>query len=337
MRQGRAAEAEADLTRLLNDEADLAPKARADLLASRALARLSVGRIAEAEADAEEALRLDSSPSHERIRARVALGAGRPIDDRLLRPDAIGDWPVGGPSLVADLHAAIDRLRPATTDPAGPTAVAALRARAAMFSALGEDAAAVSEADRAVDRVPSVVSYALRAEVRLRAGDRSGALSDAERGLACDRDAPSLLALRGRLAIAAGHPDEALRWLNRAVFFGGAGVVHAWRARALMDLDHPEQAVEAWSAALANDPDDASAYLGRARSLRQLGLWENALADLERAVERVPDGSSIFTQSTLEYFACLPARVDRLPRVVGLAMRVRLGLSRAADGFIGRF
>ena len=219
MRQGRAAEAEADLTRLLNDEADLAPKARADLLASRALARLSVGRIAEAEADAEEALRLDSSPSHERIRARVALGAGRPIDDRLLRPDAIGDWPVGGPSLVADLHAAIDRLRPATTDPAGPTAVAALRARAAMFSALGEDAAAVSEADRAVDRVPSVVSYALRAEVRLRAGDRSGALSDAERGLACDRDAPSLLALRGRLAIAAGHPDEALRWLNPGCLF----------------------------------------------------------------------------------------------------------------------
>ena len=43
MRQGRAAEAEADLTRLLNDEADLAPKARADWLASRALARLSAG------------------------------------------------------------------------------------------------------------------------------------------------------------------------------------------------------------------------------------------------------------------------------------------------------
>ena len=89
-----------------------------------------------------------------------------------------------------------------------------------------------------------------------------------------------------------------------------------------MDLDHPEEAVEAWSAALANDPEDASAYLGRARCLRQLGLWENALADLERAAERVPDGSSIFTQATLEYFACLPARPDRLPRVVGLAMRV---------------
>ncbi len=218
MRQGQAAEAEADLTRLLSEGPDLTPKTRADWLASRALARLALGRAADADADAEEALRLDLSPSRVKIRARVALGAGHPIDDRLLHPDAIDDWPVGGPALVADLRAAIDRLRPAATDSPGPTAAAALRARAAMLSALAEHAAAVSEADRAVDRAPSVVSFALRAEIRLRAGDRSGAQSDVERGLACDRDDPKLLALRGRIALEAGNPDEALRWLNRALF-----------------------------------------------------------------------------------------------------------------------
>ncbi len=218
MRRGQAAEAEADFTRLLSQAANLTPKTRSDWLASRALARLAQGRAAEADADAEEALRLDLSPSHARIWARVALVAGRPIDDRLLHPDAIDDWPVGGPTLVADLRAAIDRLRSATTDPAGPTAAAALRASAAMLSALGENADAASEADRAVDREASVVSYALRAEVRLRAGDRSGAQADVERGLACDRDDPSLLSLRGRMAIEAGHPDEALHWLDRASF-----------------------------------------------------------------------------------------------------------------------
>jgi serine/threonine protein kinase/predicted Zn-dependent protease len=336
MRQGRAAEAEADLTRLLSEGPHLIPKTRADWLASRALARLALGRAAEAEADAKEALRLDLSPIRARIRARVALGAGRPIDDRLLHPDAIDEWPVGGPAIVADLRTAIDRLRPATSDPSGTTAAAALRARAAMLSALGEDAAAVSEADRAVDRAPSVMSYALRAEVRLRAGDRSGALSDVERGLACNRDDPSLLVLRGRLASAAGNPDEALRWLNRALFQGAAGAAHAWRARVLMDLHHTEEAVEAWSAALAFDPEDAHAYLGRARSLRRLGLWENALADLERAVERVPDGSTVFAQATLEYLACLPARADRLPRVVGLALRLLVGRSLAAEGSVDR-
>jgi tetratricopeptide (TPR) repeat protein len=102
------------------------------------------------------------------------------------------------------------------------------------------------------------------------------------------------------------------------------GPAHAWRARALVALDRPEAAVEAWSAALANDPEDADAYLGRARSLRRLGLWENALADLERAAERAPDGSSLLARVTLDYLACLPARPDRLPRVAGLARRLLL-------------
>lgn len=103
-----------------------------------------------------------------------------------------------------------------------------------------------------------------------------------------------------------------------------------------MELHHNEEAVEAWLTALAYDPEDANDYLGRARSFRHLGLWENALADLERAVERVPDGSTIFAQVTLEYLACLPARADRLPRVVGLAVRLLLGRSLAAEGSVDR-
>ena len=73
MRQGQAAEAEADLTKLVNEGPDASSKARADWLASRALARLAVGRAIEAEADADEAMRLDRSPSHARIRNRVGL------------------------------------------------------------------------------------------------------------------------------------------------------------------------------------------------------------------------------------------------------------------------
>src|SRR5207247_9639937 len=129
----------------------------------------------------------------------------------------------------------------------------------------------------------------------------------------------------GRLAIEAGNADASLRWLDQAGCHGAAGPAHGWRARALMDLDHPEEAVKAWSAVLANDHEDALAYLGRARSMRQLGLWENALADLERAAERTPDGSAIFAQATLEYLACLPACPDRLPRIVGLALRFLIG------------
>jgi tetratricopeptide (TPR) repeat protein len=317
MRQGRAADAEADFNRLLGGRSDLGPRTRADSLASRAMARMALGRAALAEEDAEAAMRLDPSPGRARIRARAALGAGRPVDDRFLHPDAIDGWPVGGAALVADFRAAIDRL-----DRAGATAATVLRARAAMLSALGAHAAAIADADRAVEGDPTVASYILRAEVRLRAGDHGGALRDAERGLACDRDDASLPTLRGRLAIEAGHPEEALRWLDRAFFLGAEGAAQAWRGRALADLGRIEEAVEAWSAALADNPEDVPAWLGRARCFRRLGAWENALADLERAVERIPDGSPLFARATLEYLACLPACPDRLPRVVGLALRL---------------
>jgi tetratricopeptide (TPR) repeat protein len=318
IRRGRAAEAEADLTRLLGDAADSPPRTRADGLASRALARLVLGRPAEALADAEEALRLDPSPLRARIRARVALSAGGPIDDQLLHPDAIAELPVGGAALEADLRAAIDHLLPATA--------AALHARAAMLSALGEHAAAIAVSGRVVERDPTAESLALRAEVRLRAGDRPGALRDAERGLALDREHPGLLMLRGRMAFEAGHPEEALRWLDRGLFHGAGASAQAWKGRALMALGQDEEAVAAWSAALVDDPDDAHAYLGRARCLRRLDLWDNALADLERAVERVPDDSILFARTALEYLACLPARPNRLPRVIGLAWRLWLSV-----------
>jgi tetratricopeptide (TPR) repeat protein len=194
-----------------------------------------------------------------------------------------------------------------------------------MLSALGEHAAAAVEADRAVGRSPTAASYALRAEVRLRAGDRLGALADVARGLASDPDDPRLLILRGRLATEAADPESGLRWLDRAVFHGAAGPAHVWRARAMVAQGRHKQAVEAWSAALADDPDDPEAFLGRARCMRRLGHWENAFADLERAAERAPDGSWLLTRVTLDYLACLPARPNRLPRVVELARRALLG------------
>jgi tetratricopeptide (TPR) repeat protein len=92
-----------------------------------------------------------------------------------------------------------------------------------------------------------------------------------------------------------------------------------------MALDRLEPARAAWSAALAEDPDDPEAFLGRARCMRRLGLWENAFADLEQAAQRDPARSSLLCQATLEYLACVPARPDRLPRALGLALRCLRG------------
>jgi serine/threonine protein kinase/predicted Zn-dependent protease len=322
LRQGRAAEAEADLTCLLSDCGDAAAPTRAAWLASRALARLALGRAAEAHADAEAAFRLDPAPGRVRLRARMALAAGRPLDGGRPHPDAIAGWPLAGPCLEADLRAALERLRAQASEPSDPTAAAALRARAANFSVLNDHVAATAEAERAVRRSASAASYTVLAEVRIRAGDRPGAVAAVESGLAAEPDDPDLLQLRGRFAIEAGDRDAGVRWLDRALFHGAAGPASSWKARALMALGRRESALEAWSAALAQDAEDPEAFLGRARCLRSLGLWENALADLEQAAERAPDGSWLLARVAFEYLAILPARSDRLPRVAALARRL---------------
>lgn len=322
LRQGQAALAEGELTQLLAEGTGLAPAARADCLADRAVARLLLARADEAEADAAAAERLAPTPARMRLRARTVLAAGRIPAERLLRPDAIGGWPVGGRALRADLIAAIARLGTAAEDPT--VSIAALRSRAAMLSALDDHSAALAEADRAVRRSPTPDSYALRAEVRLRAGDRSGALADVERGMSFDRNDARLLVLRGRLAIEAGNQAEGLRSLDLALVLGARGSVHVWKARALTAQGRHEQAVDAWSAALADDPEDPGVFLGRAGCMRRLGHWENALADLQRAAELAPDGSPALVRVTLGYLACLPARPDRLPRVVEIARRALL-------------
>ena len=82
------------------------------------------------------------------------------------------------------------------------------------------------------------------------------------------------------MAIEAGDWATGLRYCDRAHFHGAGAQALSWKAYSLMGLNRPEEAAVSWSAALDVDPDNANAYLGRARCMRQIGLWENALADL---------------------------------------------------------
>ena len=208
MRQGRAAEAEADLTRLLSEGTDLAPKARADWLASRALARLALGRAAEAEADAEEALRLDRSPSRARIRARVALA-------RVVRSTTACSIPTrsptgrsaGRPSWPTSARRSIGsgrRDRPGGTD----------RRRGASCPCRDAQCPGRSTPPRSPRRIgpsieprqsvvcpPRARSDSVRATV-------PGPWPTSSAAWPATAMTPSLLALRGRLAIEAGKPGR---------------------------------------------------------------------------------------------------------------------------------
>ena len=142
-----------------------------------------------------------------------------------------------------------------------------------------------------------------------------------ERALAIEPDTPRLLELRGVLKADAGDADSALDDFNRALRRGADGTVRRLRAEALMALDRNKAAVEEWSRAVAHDPEDPRAYLGRARTYFRLGQVEHAMADLERAAGWAGERAELLAPITLAYAACLAERPGRLPRVLALGRR----------------
>lgn len=317
LRLRRAAQADSDLTILLRDD----PGRADEVFAHRALARLVLGRLLEAESDASDAYRRKPSPSHERLLVRVRLALGR-VEDLLWidDPEELDMLPGGGPSLKSDLRAAAERLRsPARGIGAAPALTG--RVRSVLLGALG-DPAAEFEASRALALAPqSPEPYLVRARIRRRFGDSGGARSDIEAGLALDPGSPRLLELRGRLEVESGNSGAALVYLDRAVARGAGATVRIPRAEALMALGRDEEALQTCSLALDEDPEDSRLYLGRARTLLRRGLSDRALVDLEQAVDWSPDNAALLARIAIAYAACLPSRPDRIPRWLGLVRR----------------
>lgn len=316
LRQGAAESAEADLSVLVERQGG-----RDDLvLANRALARLLLGRPADAEADAEAAMRIHPIPSRERLWLRTRLASGRVQELRVDRPDELARLPVGGPALARDLRSAANRLR-AESSGDGPAALKARLARAVLLTALG-DAEGEREADRAVALAPlSPQVYLIRARVRRERGDLKDALADVRRGLDLQSNDAPLWELQGVLELELGEPKQALADLDRAIRLGASDSVRGARAAALLALGNAEAAVREWSIALAFDPEDPRAFLGRARALGRLGRWNQALVDLEEATAWSGDQPGLALPIALAAARCLPTHRHQLPRVLSLARR----------------
>jgi eukaryotic-like serine/threonine-protein kinase len=328
LRQGQAGLAEVDLSSLLaapnrpKAEAEVGPL-RVQALALRAVARLALGRPAEAVADAAEAFRREASPAHERLWQRTLLAAGQ---ERALReddPDELDLWPAAGPALVAELKSAAERLRSPSLD-APEAAIRHSLTRAVLLSAVGDPEALV-EANRAIAWDPlSTRAYLVRARIRRRAGDLKGAWADVEQAIGVDPADPALLTLRGALETQSGKPAAGLADFDRALRRGAEGSVRRLRAQALMALGREQQALDDWSRAIAYDPEDPRAYLGRARAFFRLRRLDQALADLEQAAGWAGEHRRLLFPITLAYAACLPERPDRWQRVLSLSRRTWL-------------
>ncbi len=346
---GRAADAETDLTAAIQMKTPSGYLP--DLLASRALTRLILGRPLEAFADAEQALHARPSPEHQRLWTRAALALSQSaIESEALSapiwlddPETIARLPLQGRALTESLQGVARRLArkvdqptgsPHQEDNHGTTILQGVLTRAVILAAL-DDPQAETEATRGVALAPlSPRVYLIRARVRRylgqtppRAGRRrawSGPRTQRTPALGAARSAPH----RGR------RPARRLADLDEALRLGAGGPAYAARGTALYALGQDRQAAHDWTIALSNDPANPRGYIDRARAFLRLGKRDHARADLEQAVAWTEDWGTLGLPIFVTYARCVladaaeesrrkpnPPFIDQLDHLLALACR----------------
>ena len=85
------------------------------------------------------------------------------------------------------------------------------------------------------------------------------------------------------------------------------------RAQALWELARYQESIAEWTLALRHDPEDADAFIARARCFVRLGRWAPALADLESAVDCSYDRPSVVARAAAG-LCLLPDRTSQPPQ-----------------------
>jgi tetratricopeptide (TPR) repeat protein len=181
--------------------------------------------------------------------------------------------------------------------PAESAAQHLVRARALLASS--DVAAAISEASAAIAVAPRLVdALTLRAEAWSESTGPWIAVAervaeDANRAIDVDPRNAAAFALRSRAAILRGDVHSALADAERAVALEArSALALEMLGRARCDSGDP-LGIADLDAALAIDPDRASALSARSSVRAALGNLEGAVADADRAVELRP-GSTVF-------------------------------------------
>jgi serine/threonine protein kinase/Tfp pilus assembly protein PilF len=226
-------------------------------------------------------------PARARLDAALALSPGLP--EALFRR-AVLDQREGVASdlVLAGFDAALAR---------DPEHVDALLARAELYRELARDADALTDLEAArraakgADPRPALAGGLVLVDLG-RSADGQAWLRDGvdlARRARTPRDALYARALTGlgALSLAAENPQAALADLEEAVQLSPSQVEpRLLLARALIDLDRAEIAVDAAAAALARDPESLEGRRLRAEARRQLGQTIQAAADLDAAAAR---------------------------------------------------
>ena len=264
--------------------------------AMRTQAYLKAGQAWQALEDARRMVQLSDTPLHRRLldRCRLAVLSDLPAGDqrwfqtlvglRLDDPDTIQLLPSFNR---AELLTVVDRLRKLSDDPRMDDArIGNLRNRCRLNLAVLESALGLSGWQDSLEMTVAVSDAsinAIRAQVLvlIHENQLDEATARLEEGLQLSFEDPLLVDLRGRINLARGRYEAALRDFDNILAAREMPEVRAWRAKTLERLARWNESLADLSKALSYDPFQPDWRMTRSRIWQRLGRVDLALADLE--------------------------------------------------------
>jgi tetratricopeptide (TPR) repeat protein/tRNA A-37 threonylcarbamoyl transferase component Bud32 len=282
----------------LEREASTGPQEDAEPCFYRALAAFEQGRVREAHAHCDEALRRDPTLWETMLlKAKLLVASGEPAGaltflESLARrdPDSASLRAASAEALEADGRAAQAEAELDAALGADGAEPWMLFCRGKLRAARGAGEAALADLSAAAEREPEWgdLRYAL-ARLRIARGQAGEATEDLKAAVRLLPDAAQPAAELGDLLLKLGRPGEALEPLGAALSRGPpVAELHLLRARALLALDRAAEAEPDALRAAELAPDEAHGWglLALCRAAQE--LWPRALEAEARALRLDP-------------------------------------------------
>ena len=126
--------------------------------------------------------------------------------------------------------------------------------------------------------------------------------------------------MHGMLAAQSGRAEEALRFLNRSIDIEEIEGVHSARAKVLMRLGRPDEAVVSLRRAVENNPDDQNLRLTYARLLVDVKQYEEARVEFEKLHQASPEDAELLY--TLGLLSLESQRLDDAEKYMMMLVRM---------------
>lgn len=236
-------------------------------------------------------------------RAQVALAKSRLL--KAVAPESYpARWKVAAE---ARRNGSLDRLRAAYDKVIAndPKEANGYRNRAAFLAGIWDWKGAAADYGKAIEIEPDADLYLARSRVRLAVRDDAGALADAEAALALDPASNGALDQVASLRFRKGDRDAALTMVAERIAVGGKeelGLV-GLQSQLLGEAGRAEEGVAVLDAAIKGSPGKADLLNSRCwlKATMQVAL-DTALKDCTRGIEMAEQPASIYDSRAMVYF-----------------------------------